>query len=1433
MTDLTLQMRLQMEASAAKAELAAITAAVRGLGQTALAAGADGAKLGPGLAGVGVAAPPVAAVTATVEGLGLAAVAAAGEAATIAPAVATVDSARAPIVVIAEGLQNLGGAAVAAATGGQSVAPALAAVGTAQPVLAATGSALRDLAGAAQLAAGDGLRLGPALDGASDQARASIALLNAEIAELRAELGRAAQAKAVFVNDIAALRSQINGLEAAIGRGGRGGGTGAAGSVGNLTAQFNDIFVMLAAGQNPMMLAIQQGTQITQVFGAMGASGSVRMIGAALLQMISPVSLVTLGLIAGGAALIQWGISALSGADDTKTLEDRLKSLEDATRAYVDAVAAADTPLSALRAKYGALADEVQRTLLLQRQLRAEEAGSALDTNIREAGFSVDGIVDVAATEARLQAMVERLRTTQAALTPSSAAFFDFSADYAAIDALRARLNAVKSDLADMAGTYSITPDQAENLALATAELQGAASQEAQVAAADRLLETMVAVFGTISAADEATGGMASQLTAVVKSGADLATVTDRIPEGLARARDNAAEMRLELERQIAIDAAIAAHGRESAEVAALRLAHERDIYAQRLAARNIPEADRPELMAQFDRAAAAAQSAHAAEMLAALEAENDLRRAIIAYGEESAEVAALRAAAEREVFEAQLATLDISEDMEAALRAAFEAGEDLAGLDMASNIGAAAGRAAELARQFGIALSAAQSIAAYEASADRTGLSGPDGARSEGWGGGRFTPPVLGAGLPTVKGSGGRGGGGGGGGERNNDLKALLEEAREALPELDLAVAQIHERVERGLMTTAEGAEAIADAQREAAGKLADMVPELEALGPAGAGALQQVEAALDALVPKLDGLESGPLKDAKEAFEGLVTSVLAGSKNAGDALKDLGQIIQNEIAKRLSDRFVMPLLNPLFDGLMGAFSGLFADGAVISNGVKTFAAGGTPDSIAPLASHRDTILTTPTLFPMQSGVGLMAEAGDEAIMPLVTGAGGPAVRGIGPDGQETPLALTRNAGGVLAVLVPAPEKPPVTMPDRGVPVAFARGGIPDSFAPGAAPVSERLARLRESWQELVNPAQAPASPTAPASISQPGLPKAPAASEAVLASPARAPDAPVPTPEMPSVNTPDRGVPVAFAKGGIPDSFAPLEATAVPAVMERLVRLKDSWHELVNPGQPTARASVALPGSAGADPTALPGLGVAGRAIAGGLPAFAPSTRARPTGPVAPVDRAQEALPGRGSTAADIGLFFDIGSPAPFARRPSDPTGAEPVGPARAGRAAVSLLDVLAPPPPAAQPRPATEGQGASLLQRLLPDVPREAGAQAQTPWQSPLMSGPGLPAAAPRRARDRAAASDAAPPYAMALQAWAGGDGPPRGEAFKVEIINKADGIEASEGGQRDEGGMRIMEVIIDRVRDTLAGDFARGSGPLPSAVAGAFGLQRQGR
>jgi hypothetical protein len=99
----------------------------------------------------------------------------------------------------------------------------------------------------------------------------------------------------------------------------------AAGSVGNLFANFNDIGVMMASGQSPLQLAMQQGTQISQVLGPMGAAGAVRALGAAFLQLVSPINLITIGAIAAGAAMFQW---LTSSGDAALTLDERIEGLK-------------------------------------------------------------------------------------------------------------------------------------------------------------------------------------------------------------------------------------------------------------------------------------------------------------------------------------------------------------------------------------------------------------------------------------------------------------------------------------------------------------------------------------------------------------------------------------------------------------------------------------------------------------------------------------------------------------------------------------------------------------------------------------------------------------------------------------------------------------------------------------------------------------------------------------------------------------------------------------------------------------------------------------------------------------------------------------------------------------------------------------------------
>lgn len=98
----------------------------------------------------------------------------------------------------------------------------------------------------------------------------------------------------------------------------------------NLSFQINDIGMMMAMGQNPFMLMIQQGPQVAQIFSAMNAEG--RKIGptiaGAFRMFLNPTTAITLALIGGAAALAQWGKSAFSSAGDGKKFSESISDLE-------------------------------------------------------------------------------------------------------------------------------------------------------------------------------------------------------------------------------------------------------------------------------------------------------------------------------------------------------------------------------------------------------------------------------------------------------------------------------------------------------------------------------------------------------------------------------------------------------------------------------------------------------------------------------------------------------------------------------------------------------------------------------------------------------------------------------------------------------------------------------------------------------------------------------------------------------------------------------------------------------------------------------------------------------------------------------------------------------------------------------------------------
>lgn len=117
-------------------------------------------------------------------------------------------------------------------------------------------------------------------------------------------------------------------------------------NTGNIAAQFQDIGVTAAAGMNPLIIALQQGTQLSAVLNDSVSKGvsPVKALGAAFVQVLNPVSLATIAAIALGATLLQSLGSIVPKAESaTEAIKRHREALEGVVRGYAgaeDAVAA-------------------------------------------------------------------------------------------------------------------------------------------------------------------------------------------------------------------------------------------------------------------------------------------------------------------------------------------------------------------------------------------------------------------------------------------------------------------------------------------------------------------------------------------------------------------------------------------------------------------------------------------------------------------------------------------------------------------------------------------------------------------------------------------------------------------------------------------------------------------------------------------------------------------------------------------------------------------------------------------------------------------------------------------------------------------------------------------------------------------------------------
>ena len=152
------------------------------------------------------------------------------------------------------------------------------------------------------------------------------------------------------------------------------------------------------------------------------------------------------------------------------------------------------------------------------------------------------------------------------------------------------------------------------------------------------------------------------------------------------------------------------------------------------------------------------------------------------------------------------------------------------------------------------------------------------------------------------------------------------------------------------------------------------------------------------------------------KGFFTDLVTNIRQG-QNIWDALGNAALNALNKIIDKLLDKTLNSLLDQLFSGggsggasgggFIGMLASIFANGGAFgSGGIMPFASGG---------AFTNGVVSSPTLFAFANGgaLGVMGEAGPEAIMPLHRGSDGSLgvrMSDAGTGGQNGPASVNVN---------------------------------------------------------------------------------------------------------------------------------------------------------------------------------------------------------------------------------------------------------------------------------------------------------------------------------------------------------------------------------------------------------------------------------------
>lgn len=327
-------------------------------------------------------------------------------------------------------------------------------------------------------------------------------------------------------------------------------------------------------------------------------------------------------------------------------------------------------------------------------------------------------------------------------------------------------------------------------------------------------------------------------------------------------------------------------------------------------------------------------------------------------------------------------------------LREAAQAGQDLETVDLEGALGGAANQASRIADELGRAASNAISAAANASAAlqdaqirrqfagDPVGQAGALAAAQFN----RSAGAMRGSQDAILRG-------------QFSALQSQIVADAEATARLNLETSKLNETMKGGAKTISDverEAQRLYESTRTEAEKFAAEQEKIETLYRTGAISGEVYTRAIEDLNAKFDPftkLVASVASTVENELNSAFASVLKGTADLGDALLSFAS---NVLAKVAQDLFAQQFAGPISAGISAIFS---ANGNVFNqSGVTAFAKGG--------------IVGGPTIFPFANGVGLMGEAGPEAIMPLARGADG-RLGVTAANGNSAPSVIINNYSG------------------------------------------------------------------------------------------------------------------------------------------------------------------------------------------------------------------------------------------------------------------------------------------------------------------------------------------------------------------------------------------------------------------------------------